>query len=728
MFLKVGIHNPQFLYSMNKILRNPIIKKALSLLIHPFTLSLIVTLIILAILPLNIPKYQLKIEESTRGSLKGIVVWKDLENDSVSDWVLISQDPIGYAVAAVYLYPTGRVKEWDIPGKLLLDYNNYFFIVDEAFPGKDKEIFVFTQSHDSIFLNRISDFSLQKPVFKQIFLTKFRLVNGSSDIRIVTPLMVDLDLDGAKELIFGISAGFSIYPRALFTYDLINDTICRSIETGNSLNGFLIADVTGDRKKEIITSGYAPANIVDTIVQYHDSSNWAMVFNNKLQLLLPPSEFEGRTGHIAPFSCPTKSSHQTLFVIWNTPSDSQHGLQLYRISSSGEKRFFKEFTEFEKQKYTHDQFYKKNSHGYKFVIPMKNGDLFLFDTTFRTVDLYELNQPITYLQQFDVDIDGQTEILNFDKVSKLLTIYREDFGHPASVNVECADPQHTTISLKEDKDKPTLISLCTGNLQYLLSYQKNPFWQTRWGVWAAIWLAVFLFTLLIRKTTRIQLEKRFATEKKITELQLKIVRNQMDPHFTMNAINAVVDAIRREETDQACDNLLHFSKMYRSLVLSADKIKRTLREEIDFTENYLALEKFRFGNRFIYTIRINPDVDMNWEVPKMVIQSPVENAVKHGLLKKEAGGEIVIFARHEDRKLILEITDNGVGRAASAVEGKTSTGKGMEIMEQFFDLYHKITGIRVYSEIIDLNNPENEQNGTKVITIIPLKSSPGKQP
>jgi LytS/YehU family sensor histidine kinase len=202
----------------------------------------------------------------------------------------------------------------------------------------------------------------------------------------------------------------------------------------------------------------------------------------------------------------------------------------------------------------------------------------------------------------------------------------------------------------------------------------------------------------------------------------------------MNAINAVVDAINREEKEQARDNLLHFSKMYRSLVLSADKIKRSLREEIDFTENYLALEKFRFGNRFTYNIRIDPDVDLGWEVPKMVIQSPVENAVKHGLRTKDVGcgawdvgrgtegegGFILIRVRNEERALVLEITDNGVGREAAAKEGKTSTGKGMEIMEQFFDLYHKITGIRVQSNIMDLRDETGKAAGTKVVVIIPL--------
>ncbi|MDP1623009.1 MAG: histidine kinase [Bacteroidales bacterium] len=395
-------------------------------------------------------------------------------------------------------------------------------------------------------------------------------------------------------------------------------------------------------------------------------------------------------------------------------------MQMYRISETGRKQLVKEFTGFTTVQPVDDRFVIKKNDAYKVVFPMKNGDIHVFDTSFRKHSVINLNQPISYLQQRDMDLDGEPELLVFDLVQNTLTILRNDFTCPATVKVGFGGLPHTTFSMKQDKDKPPMICMCTGDLLYLLSYGINPTWHARWGIWVAFWLALFLFTLLIRKTQKIQVEKRYATEKKITELQLKIVRNQMDPHFTMNAINAVVNAIDREEKEQAKDHLLHFSQMYRSLALSADKIKRPLREELDFTENYLALEQFRFGNRFTYKIEIDPGVDLTWEVPKMVIQSPVENAVKHGLQNKEAGGEIVIRARHEDRNLILEITDNGIGRPASGAEGTTSTGKGMEIMGQFFELYHKITGIRVRSTVADLMDESGKPLGTKVLVIIPL--------
>jgi len=693
-------------------------QKIIPFLFHPITLSLLVTLLIFLIFPVNIPKYLLKIEDSSRWTKPDILLWEDLEKDGISDKVFFGNELIGYAVTAVYFQPSGRVKEWDIPGKMVSGYNKTFFVIGSSSSNKTKEIFVFTQSHDSVFLNRINDFSGQKPVWKQKLIATTRIVNRTNDLQVVSPRLDDLDNDGKSELVFGLSAGFSIAPRAMFIYYPATDSLRRSIETGNFLVDFIIADINSDGNKEIITSGYAPKNILDTLVQFHDSSNWAMAFDHHLNLLFPPPEFQGRTGGTSPFVSPDESSDKKLYILWFTPTNNKHGPQLYQINGSGDKKLVKEFSEFEKQKSTGDCMFYKIHGTYKFIIPTFNGDVFLFDTAFQKHDLISINQPISHLKLIDVDLDGQDEILTFDLISRRLTVFRENFTNPSTISLELSDLNKTTISLRKNKQATPLISITTGNLYYLLSYHVNPLWYTRWGIWAVIWVAVFLFTLLIRRIQKLQDEKRFATEKKITELQMKIVRNQMDPHFTMNAINAVVDAINREEKEEARDNLLHFSKMYRSLVLSADKIKRPLCEELEFTQNYLALEKFRFGNRFTYEIELDEEVDLFVEVPKMVIQSPVENAVKHGLLKRESGGQIHIHAYREKDKLILEITDNGIGREQSSKSEKTSTGKGTRIMEQFFDLYYKITGIRVTSEITDLNDADTGKTGTKVRTVV----------
>lgn len=350
--------------------------------------------------------------------------------------------------------------------------------------------------------------------------------------------------------------------------------------------------------------------------------------------------------------------------------------------------------------------------------------MYRYDTAFRLIDKSVI--PYLYVPYTKLDIDGdqEDEHLFFNSSWNGIAVFRQDMGDPA-VLISTLNGFKTNISLKKIPGKSTQLVIDSGPNLYYILYYLNPLYYTRWLIFTGLFVALYLFILLIARLQRIRFENRMKTEKKITELQMKIVRNQMDPHFTMNAINAVIDAINREEKEEARENLLHFSKMYRSLVLSADKIKRSLREELEFTENYLALEQFRFNNRFTWKISIDPNVNPDLEVPKMVIQSPVENAVKHGLLKRESGGEVLIHAYLEGHQLVLEITDNGVGREQSSKSEKSSTGKGMQIMEQFFDLYQKITGVKVFSEIYDLCDPVTGQTGTKVMTVVELKTIPG---
>jgi LytS/YehU family sensor histidine kinase len=226
--------------------------------------------------------------------------------------------------------------------------------------------------------------------------------------------------------------------------------------------------------------------------------------------------------------------------------------------------------------------------------------------------------------------------------------------------------------------------------------------------------------LVVQKIQRVQIQKRLNTEKKITELQLKIVRNQMDPHFTMNALNSVIGALNRNEKETASENLMHFIQMYRSLVLSADKFKITIEEEINFTENYLKLEQYRFKDKLDYSIRLDESVEKGWSVPKMIIQNPVENAIKHGLSKKDGKGKLEIELATKDNQLIINVTDNGIGRPEAAKSDEKSTGKGLQMMAQFYDLYYQITKVKIKEEIHDLKDEHGNPSGTMVCISIPI--------
>ncbi len=692
-------------------------KRAGAFFVNPLVVSLFATILIISLYPFNFPRFKAEILDQSKN--EGLIIWNDLDNNGVSDKIVINNNAIGTAAVTVYLYPFVHVEAWEFNGRFP-DFRYDFIMTGDYDHNGRKEIYAFTQSNDSIFLNCVSDYRNPEPAFSNRFITTVRSVNGKTDPEIVPAQMDDLNDDGFLDLVFGISSGYSVNPRNVFTFDIRHNILNRSPKSGFQLSEILQADITGDGKNEMILGGYAPQNITkDKSYVYHDSSSWLMVLDRHLQFLFKPVEFPGRTGSIRPFILRSSSNKITPCICWNTPYEKLKAIIFYTFNTNGTIGNQKSVSEFNRDIAGFQPFIITRANKKLICHPTIDGYLHFYDPAFCYVNNQDIGFSIKIVFRMDVDLDGMEEILFTNSLQNQIAVFRNDLTNPVFLNLALSLPRHTVLSMKKTPGEPPVLFINSGEMEYTISYMKNPLYFLKWIIYLGIYLGILLFTLLIRRIQRYQLEKKYQTEKKITELQLKIVRNQMDPHFTMNAINSVIDAVNREEKQQATDNLLHFSRMYRSLVLSADKIKRTLKEEIEFTENYLALEKFRFRDKFNYQIIIDPDVNQEWMIPKMIIQSPVENAVKHGLLTSPHEGLLSIHVFKEDQHLILDIEDNGIGRQEADRKDKASTGKGLQIMDQFLDLYYKITGIKVRSEITDLFDKDGSPAGTKVTIRIP---------
>ena len=221
------------------------------------------------------------------------------------------------------------------------------------------------------------------------------------------------------------------------------------------------------------------------------------------------------------------------------------------------------------------------------------------------------------------------------------------------------------------------------------------------------------------------MKKKYETEKKIATLQLASVKAQMEPHFIMNTINTIGSSIYRQKPDEAYNLLLNFSGMVRSLLLSSDKLTRSLKEEIEFVRNYLELEKNRFTEVFSYTINVEEDVNQESLIPKMIMQLHAENALKHGLLPKKSGGLLQISVSNENDYMVIKVSDNGIGRNLASKNISQSTGKGMKILGQFFETYNKHNKNQLKQEIIDLYDDENNPAGTQVKIYVPFDFNEG---
>lgn len=258
----------------------------------------------------------------------------------------------------------------------------------------------------------------------------------------------------------------------------------------------------------------------------------------------------------------------------------------------------------------------------------------------------------------------------------------------------------------------------------LVSFEIVPaFWQT-FAFRIIVNFAILFFTIFIiylvwnfRRKRKQRIEE---TEKQISELQLKTIRSQMDPHFTFNALNSISSVIYKGNKEKAYRYFTKFSKLIRSSLEVSDKISRTLEEEIDFTKNYLDLEKIRFQDQFEYIINIQDTVNLESKVPKMIIQNYAENAVKHGLKHKEDDRRLKIDISSKDHLLQIIIEDNGVGRQEATVLNEFSTGKGLSIMNSIYDLYYKLYKVKINHEIKDLYDNTGKSTGTLIIVKIPL--------
>lgn len=211
--------------------------------------------------------------------------------------------------------------------------------------------------------------------------------------------------------------------------------------------------------------------------------------------------------------------------------------------------------------------------------------------------------------------------------------------------------------------------------------------------------------------------RRIKLARKFTELELKAIRSQMNPHFIFNALGSIQSLIIQEKNDTANRYLTDFSKLLRNVLSSSEKQLLPLSDEIEQLRLYLQLEQMR--TPFEFTISIDTSVNAdNEEIPGMLLQPIVENAVIHGIIP-QGGGKIEIKFHQKNSILYCEITDNGPG--PEDIKLKTSSPKhfGVRATEERLQLLNK----KYYSQIgiVLKNRLETEGiNGCQVIISIPI--------
>jgi hypothetical protein len=254
------------------------------------------------------------------------------------------------------------------------------------------------------------------------------------------------------------------------------------------------------------------------------------------------------------------------------------------------------------------------------------------------------------------------------------------------------------------------------------------FWQTTWFRVLVLLLVIVLvylyFRLRIHYIKR-EAKRRTAIEQQMAQLEMKALRAQMNPHFIFNALNSIQTFMMKSETEQALSYLSRFARLIRNVLDTSQLNIIPVSKEIKMLENYLELEKLRFADQFIYTITVDDDIDADFtDIPTMVLQPFVENAIWHGLLhKKEMGHVIIAFHRIKDRVLCV-IKDDGIGRDGAAAlrqqSGHMHHSRGLQITRDRLTLYNRRFNLDATFDIEDLYDDSGTPCGTRVNVWFPV--------
>ncbi len=177
-----------------------------------------------------------------------------------------------------------------------------------------------------------------------------------------------------------------------------------------------------------------------------------------------------------------------------------------------------------------------------------------------------------------------------------------------------------------------------------------------WSLALFLWATVYLSIAFFRRYERAEKE-RLRAEVAGREAELETLRAQLNPHFLFNALNSVRSMIVQDQR-RAQDMITELSEILRYTLQSGGRSKVPLAEELSAVESYLVLERTRFEERLDYAFDVSHEA-LLCQVPPMLLQTLVENAMKHGIARLPEGGRIVIQARLEEGELRLEVLNSG---------------------------------------------------------------------
>ncbi len=201
--------------------------------------------------------------------------------------------------------------------------------------------------------------------------------------------------------------------------------------------------------------------------------------------------------------------------------------------------------------------------------------------------------------------------------------------------------------------------------EYSLSFAVNHPWWNHWLARLSGILILMAVMVLLVKTLNDYQRKKYEQRMNTEMLKMRALNNYLNPHFLSNALNSIRHLLRQHKVSEAMEYIKQFAYLLRKNLEHLNTNSISIQEEESLLNAYLAIEQLRFDNHFQHEFTVSEDLDKSLQIPFMVIQPFVENAIWHGILpleSKEAGMVSVHLDQTKDKKhLKIRIRDNGVG-------------------------------------------------------------------
>ncbi len=333
------------------------------------------------------------------------------------------------------------------------------------------------------------------------------------------------------------------------------------------------------------------------------------------------------------------------------------------------------------------------------------------DTTFNRTDIeipYSKSSIDISVSYPDYNSYGNTKL-------KYKLINQENYSHTEASNIILS-------SLQPGKHELEIYGLNSSNTlsqeKLIIRINVIPmFWQTWWFkmlTFALLTALVYsiLIGIYIRRKKRNQ--EKIQTKKKLTELEVEVMKSQMNPHFISNCLNSIKLLNYKKDYTNSQLYIDRFNRMLRFNLAYSNNTFVTIKEEISYLNDYLELEKLRFKELFDYEIiPVNQKIE-NYKIPSFLIQPFVENAIKHAFVETplQKGNIYIQFKIYDDKTIEITIQDDGIGIESLSNSDPKQQSKGIDLIHKRVALYRQIFNVFITLSIVDLS--KYDQKGTKV--------------